>query len=567
MRKSMTRQRHRQRRAGHAPISNLEAVMLKQTQLMEHFLRSGGVSTTESGLSVARHRPMRAPVAHKTLPIQYDPMRLRMKFGNRMAKAVAQQKHGHPADPFADQDGHHPLYEQGFFQDSAMDPRVFTLLIQPMDSIVNMIPVRPNNVLNHKFAFVTGYNVFDAEVEGGQEEPDDDCGPAIAIDSDFDLCRIQFPYGRLARRTKPMEINELIRRFNLRDYDDFMFTGDLRGETVFPEHFGFGAQMDEDFIVQSAVRRWLFNLARYFQLWMMRNVWTGDPANNIGNKYKEFYGLTQLINNNYGDESPLDLESYDDDLGDCSFLNSDIKDFGGRCVGDSETGPTIYELLQEMEDTLYSRARKLGALPVQWGIFMLSPLWNELTKVIPCQMAGDGCHGGQDVMPNDGGSGLFNMSMREQMRRTQTIELNGRTYPVFLDDTMPYTEAGVQGPPDTQQYTSDIFFVPFTAFGQEVLFWEHIDYSETSRALAPIPGSQTDALGWSDDGRFHHVITAERWCFDVQSKVEPRLVFLAPHLAGRIQDVVACPLQRKPMAMDGAGNYAPHLGGAVTLEE
>ena len=101
-------------------------------------------------------------------------------------------------------------------------------------------------------------------------------------------------------------------------------------------------------------------------------------------------------------------------------------------------------------------------------------------------------------------------------------------------------------------YTGDIFFIPFRAGGREVLYWEHIDYSAIDQELAPIPGSQTDVLGWTDGGRYHHVISAERWCFEVQTKMEVRLVFLAPFLAGRIQNVCVRTLQPREVFYDGA---------------
>lgn len=556
-------------RTAPADVNNFLEVMVKQTELMERFLASSGSNmTAQPTHRQPQYELLRPMVGHKERPIVYESDRIMSMYGNRGLKAKRRVKAAGVAGPIVSAADHHPFYEIGFFQDCALDPTLFGMMVQPANSIINMIPVRANNNRTQKFGFVTSYTVTDA---AEQTEPSGACEPCLVIDQSWDAFKLSFPYGRLCRRTQAVEVNELIRRACAREYDDFRFVGDLRGEEVFPAHFGLGAQVDRDFIVQSAVRRKLFDLGRFFQLWMMPKVWTGDPANNVGTAYAEFYGLTQLIRDDYGEgTNPLTIESMTGPITDAAVLNSDIKDFGGRCLNVApdlgEGEHTIWEMLQEMESTLYLRAQQLGALPVQMGIFMISPIWNELVKALPCQMAGDGCIPSMGIATtmevNDGGSGMFNLAMREQMMRSMSLTINGRTYPVYLDDTMPYTLTPAN-PPDqfTQQYTSDIWFIPFTAYGEEMLYWEHMDYSELDQILSPIPGSATDLLGWTDGGRFHHVVSIERWCLEVQSKMETRLIFRAPHLAGRIQNVSACPLQRKPFAFDGAGNYAPTLGG------
>lgn len=550
-------------------LNNFENVMTRQLDLMERFLESSGsemIAGKKKSAVQHSYNILRPHIGNQHMPIYYESNRIMSMYGNRALKARKRTKAAGIAGPVVSAADHHPLYEIGFFQDCALDPTLYGMMVQPNDSIINMIPVRANNTRTQKFGFITAYNVtFDT----AQVEPTEPCDPCLVIDSNFEACKISFPYGRICRRTKTLEVNELIRRACAREYDDFMFVGDLRGQEVFPAHFGLNSQSDEGFIRQSAVRRKLFDLGRYFQLYMMPKVWTGDPANNISDAYMEFYGLANLIRDDYGElTNTLPIETYNG--ADCSELNSDIKNFNGRCLNDpGDTGAgerTIWQYLQEMESTLYLRAQRLGALPVQWAIFMLSTHWNELVKVLPCQMAGDGCNpvgGAGTLMVNDGGTGMFNLAMREQMLRSQTLTLNGRTYPIIIDDTMPYelTPANTTIGQYDQQYKADIWFIPFTGYGQELLYWEHMDYSVLDQALAPIPGSVTDLLGWSDGGRFHHSVTMERWCYELQSKFEARLIFRAPHLAGRIQNVVSCPMQRVPFAFDGAGNYDPTLGG------
>ena len=132
--------------------------------------------------------------------------------------------------------------------------------------------------------------------------------------------------------------------------------------------------------------------------------------------------------------------------------------------------------------------------------------------------------------------------MRQQLARTQTLELNGRVIDVVVDNFIPVTVTP-PAPPDEPHtlYTSSIFFIPFTiAGGQRVLWLEHMDYNEISPALSPIPNTQ-DMYGWTDNARFHHAIIRDLRCFKINTKIEPVMIFIAPHLAGRLDNVTVCP--------------------------
>lgn len=537
------------------PNDQVAAVLAKQNELFEQFLVRG---TKELEGGRRYDRLYGEVVSHPTMPLQYDPISLKRLVGPHIRRDVdrlekdQREKHTlHTLAPVSPD--HHPFYELGWFQDCALDRQFMSLLIQPQNSIVNLIPVRPNNTINQKFPFLTKYTVDEV---AGQTEPATACEGCIQITEALDACRISFPYGRLCRGGKTLESNELIRKACNREYDDFLFDGDLMGVGAPFVPFQSNAADHTNVFQWAAIKRQFFNLARYYQLWLMSKVWTADPVNNIGTGYKEFYGLLRLITDDY-DTNTLPVESFDGNRGDCALLNSDIKDFGGRCISDGTT-PNIYEVMQELESTLYLRANAIGALPVQWIWFMISPLWYELCKVLPYLMAHDSftvtnpAVTGQIALNN--GNSLFGLSMRQQLMNTMTIPLNGRNVPIRIEDNLPYTH------PTATKYTSDIFVIPFTANGTEVLYWEHMDYSELDRQFAGLPGSATDMLGWTDGGRFHHSLTMERHCFEIQTKFEPRLIFLAPHLAGRIQNVCCNTLQQKPMVFDGQGNYAPTLG-------
>jgi len=299
-------------------------------------------------------------------------------------------------------------------------------------------------------------------------------------------------------------------------------------------------------IVEGAVRKQMQQLGNVFNRWLASTLWNGDTANNVGTGYEEFDGLLRLVTDTYGTDATLPVTAETGTQADCATLNSDLKDFNSNCVGGGQE--SLYEYLYELESTLHMRA-VLQGVEIRNAAFVLNPLlWDQITKHLPCEIAGDGCAVGT-VQANDGGSGMFARDMRDQMRGQQTLTLNGRTYPVVFDNFIPYT-TGTDAGTGRPYYESDIFFIPITVASDgglvDVTRLEYKNYTEIGPQLGPANRAENDARGWTDGGRYHFIITNTRRCFEIDGKVEPTLVFIAPQLAGRIQNVRVCPLQAKP---------------------
>ena len=441
-----------------------------------------------------------------------------------------------------------PISHRGFFTDCRLDLPILNSTIQPIHTFFNSLQVRQSVLDRRKVGILTS---FSGDPTG--TAPVNPCDEPFTINDDVAACKVGFDFGRYATRTKTMEIDQLIDRACREGlFDNFFFVGDVQGVSATPSQ---RLLQNRDLLTSAAVRFQMSLIGRAKQRWSLQRLWTGDPANNTaGGGYRENMGLLNLITDNWQDSAVLApyIESTGGTQAECINLNSDVKDFNA-CIGavDPVNGRGIFNYLQELEDTLYNRAWRMGVLPVEWVIVMPSPHWNELVKAIPCEMVGDGCSGATfganlagTVNVNDGGSGMFNMAMREQLKREMAITLNGRgPYRVVLDDAIPYA---FDAP--TNSYTSSIFFIPLSVSGQLVTYLEHKDYSVIPNdRLAPIPGSQTDLRGWSDAGRFHWIVQRNAWCFELWCKTEWRLIFHAPQLAGRIDRVMACPLQAKDL--------------------
>lgn len=450
---------------------------------------------------------------------------------------VGRQKHDPPTDIMASLTDSRPLLDAAgtygsFFQDMTLDHTLMNMLLQPDYSLFNVLPVTSTIYDTQKYGFFTGYNV---DLMGNQTEPATPCEDPLVIDSAINAISMQFPIGRIARATKTFETTELIKRANMRQYDDFYILGGERG--VPSMNIPWEQLIDNPTLLQqAAIRRELAELAIYFQDYFARLLWTGDPANNaVGGAYKEPYGLTTLINGDYAN-SGLTLENLNG-AGDYAALNSlivnynDVLGFGTK---------NIYEYLSGVEQVLYRRARGIRALPVRWVIVMHSQTWDSLVDTLPMDMTKPWVNVPTQIdgfnLNANSGTDLYYLAMREQIGNRMELRLNGRTYPVLSDDTVPYTDGATAG-----DIVSDIWFIPLSVRNMPVLTIEHMDYSKISNELQPLPGNLQDMAGWTDGGRWLHNWNFRNHCWNVATRTEMRFKFTAPHLAARLQNVTARP--------------------------
>lgn len=416
----------------------------------------------------------------------------------------------------------------GLFADCCLEAPVLNTTLNPIYSLANIIPVRPMNLEKVRYAFLTSIS------EPGTEYPDYPCDPPPQV-GDIDGAYAEFYPGRISYRTKTMELDALISKACRGISEDLYLVGSVRGVSAFPTQEQLS---DRNFISRAAVRRQIQLIGRAMQRNLLNQLWTGDPTNATVNTehggWKMFWGLNHLIADDYHTDKDFvegtNLES----------LNSDVKDFEYNSIGGATS---LYNYMQALEDTIFQRAAQNGLLPVNWVWVMHPIIWSELVKHLPCEMLTDSCGYSNVTFTISADNGMGIQAIRQQMQNSMQISVNGRTAPVILDHSVPITKDG-QTPPS---YTSSIYYIPLTVAGQEVLYWTHRDYSAFDEVLSPIPGSADVGLrGWTDGGRFHFIVERSRRCFEVEAKAEFGLVFTAPWLAGRIDNVVANPLQEKP---------------------
>lgn len=432
--------------------------------------------------------------------------------------------------------------EGGLFVDCSLERSVLNTLIQPMGGLANMIPVRPTVDETVKYAFVT------QRTPSGTTPMDYPCDDPPVVGT-IDACFASFGIGRLEYSTRTIELDKIIQRAHRGVPDDLYFVGNIRGEPAIPSREDL---LNNNLVQQGAVRMQMSLQANAHQMQLFNWFWNGDPRpeavtmNGAHGGWQSFWGLNSMIANDYGTVAKPWVTGTN-----CTLLNSDVKDFSETEHGGFVGQDSIFDYLQELESTIYMRAFYMSLLPTRWVFVMHPIIWAEVVKYLPCDMAANSCVGPNVVInANDGGSGLYNLAMRRQLENTMQLQLNGRSVEVVLDSATPITENAPVAPATVPTYTSSIYLVPLTVRGEQTLYWRHMNYGEFGAALAPIP-NQPDTEGWSDAGRFHWIIDRDHGrCFKIRSKIEPALVFRAPHLAGRIDNVTVTPKQAKPLPVN-----------------
>jgi len=430
----------------------------------------------------------------------------------------------------------------GIFARCDLERPVLNTTLQPIRSFGNTIPYRMSNVINITYAYLTA-------ISNGSISPMDTICEIPPQPGDISACFATFTRGRLEFATKTIEPHELIQRLNNGVQDDLYFVGDLRGVSAFVDSAtltGAGGRANFPLIQAGAIRRQMQFVGRLHDRWLNYLFWYGDPTavgqNGAGGGLKSFWGMNSMIANDYGSKAWVTGTS-------CTQLNSQVVDYGNAIIGQS----ALYAQIQDLEANAYNKAQMMGT-PIEEAVFVMHhTLWNEWVKYLPCEMINDSCA----VIPansdtvvnmhvNDGGNGMFNLTMRRQLEANMRITVNGRSYGVVLDDALQVT--AVSGPPQT--YSGTIYFIPTRVAGEQVIFWDVTDYRAFYSMLPGLDASTGFAMGWTDGGLFHWVVDrANGRCFLIRGLIAPGLVYRTPHLAFRLDNVKAQVLSAKPLVV------------------
>lgn len=408
----------------------------------------------------------------------------------------------------------------GLFTDACRERQVINAVLAPTGidfptfGTTNESPI---------FSTLTGYS------EATGTEPTEPC-EAGPIPGTMTVCDISFPLGRKAYSSDTIDVDEVIMNACRGDTRDMMLLGGLDQMPMALDPRGITDQ-DKSAILNFTVKQQMYGVGRAYQRFVGQQKWTGDPSSSPTAGYHEFRGLDLMIATGYQDVNTTTA---------CPELDSDVKDFEGECLTSSTTH-NIHTYMSALEATLYFRAMRAGLLPVQWAWVMTPQVWHELTIVWPLMRQVEvAIRASVPTGAQLNVDASSTQDMTNAMRNGMSIVVNGRQYPVFVDDGIPVDTT--TAPATAATPMSSIYFVPMTILGgTPVTYWEHKDYRAIGQELtAPL----TQMLRfWTDDGRYLWTVDQRLWCFRVHAKMEARLIMRTPQLAGRIDNVLICPLQ------------------------
>lgn len=422
----------------------------------------------------------------------------------------------------------------GWLTYPGVDPDVFSTVVGFQPSLLSIVPAQ-GSVYNSPV-----YQVLTSIGADSGAEPTTVCGPA-PIGGVMAGGKVTAPFGLYKRQTRELNIARMGLRNDRADPTDVRLLGNPTGGTPWTDP-GF----NQGSILTNDLDTALFERAVAFHRLLSRQVWTGNPSNNVytatGTAYAEMAGLEKLINTGYRDaETGSALPS----------LDPYIRDFGKRRIDDGTNGAGLVNEVTYMVRNLKLLAETTGLDPVRWALFMRQGLFYELTKVWPCSYFTTVC--------NIPGTGAYQqvvdngdiIAMRDRMRTGSFLIVDGVEVPVITDGGITeYTSANLSGI-SRGCFNSDIFYLPLSVLGgRRTIYLEYFEY--TNPSINSVLGTGMFIGRTFSNGAFFETMDQTNGCFYLQAQIAPRLVVRTPWLAGRITNVQYCPLQhqRDPFPTD-----------------
>jgi len=365
------------------------------------------------------------------------------------------------------------LQPGGMFAIPNLDNAVISTMVRPL-GVGGILPSFASDDDDPRYGLLTGVS------DDIGSEPVAPCDDAPVGYMKGGTLTAQF--GHVMRKTNTIEPSKILRRrggvtTNLR------LIGEMFGNTeVKPS-------MDTTQMLDLVVKSEMVNVGVRMERTFANMIWQGTPANNTAQGgYMEFPGLdAQIATGQLDAVSGVAIPSAD------SFL----MDFNYAAV--DGTVNDIVRYLAEMLYHLEYLAETTGLSPVTFVICMRGQLWEEFTAAYPCRYLTNRCNNFSGTSPmviNDDN----NINMRDEMRRSMQIPINGRVYNVIKDDGMFEHNNTNNANIPAGSYASSIAVVPLRITGNfPTTYWEFVDYTLLqNKELRPLGQGAAKLPFWTD---------------------------------------------------------------------
>lgn len=422
-----------------------------------------------------------------------------------------------------------------------VDPAVFHTIVG-IRGILGQLPAVPSLFTNPLYTILTGVS------DDVGSEKTDVCDDA-PVGGLLQACNVTSVFGRYERSTREIELNRLGQQVDRSDPMDLTLVGNPISQTgIFTT--GPGDPTVPANLLNQEVARKMWELSISLHRLMSQQIWQGNPSNNTaGGGYKEMLGLDGLIRTGYVDAVTGTR---------CYSVDSDVKDFNYGNI--AVQGAQLVNALTYLYHTRKELAISTGVTPVRWVWAMRSEVFFELSALWPCAYLTYRC----DLAGISGAN--INMDatevgrLRDSMRNERFIPIDGDRIEVIIDDGIAVETGITNANVASGCSASSIYLIPMSVTGgRQVTYIEHFQYDNPAIR---------DALGRMVlgviEGAWITVPRQTNWCVQWQTKIEPRVVLRTPWLAGRLDNVVVCPLQYAPQPFPNNPYAFTDNGGGVT---
>jgi len=424
-----------------------------------------------------------------------------------------------------------------------VDQSVFHTVVGNL-GILSQLPTKASPYTDPTFAVLTGVQ----DISGNEKNLVCEDAPVAGLKK---VCLITSVFGRYERATPELELNRLGKLNDRADPIDLTLVGSpIHQSGVFAAGPGSPA-MPAD-ILKNEITQKFWELGIAFHRLLSVQLWQGNPANNsAGGGYMEMTGFDRLISTGY-----IDAQNG----ARCASIDSDLKDFSYGRIDLATVGVRIVDFVSSMYHFLKDKAERQGVMPVRWVFVMRPTLFWELTAVWPCSYLTYRCQTAANQMVTI--EATHQVEFRDAMRAGRYLLVDGEKIEVILDDGIDEDADIDNANVPAGCFSSDLYLVPMSVVGgRAVTYLEYADYANPSLSAA-LAGS--NMILARVDGAFLVWPRQKNQCIEFQAKIEPRLVMRTPWLAGRIQNVLYCPLQHEaepfpsdPYFVDGGPKTRP----------
>lgn len=397
----------------------------------------------------------------------------------------------------------------GLWNIPGLEREVVVAAVKPY-GVASALPLLPSVIEDPRFGSITG-------IEGHTgARVTTSCADAPA--GYMKGCTLTARFGLVRFDTNTIEMDKVMLRANRGDFKDLQLYGTLLGEQKLRP-----GSLTQEGVLNIVTKAEMIIAGVAAERLLSKDIWQGTVATGAGP------GLDVQIATGH-----IDAETSTA----CPAVDSDIKDFNYSAVGGTDRD--IVEYLSMMMYYLEDLAEGSGLAPVEFAVVMRPQLWYELSAVWPCRYMTNRCStsaGTNVAVINDDN----NVRMRDEMRRSMTIDINGKNYKV-ITDTGIYEKTNITNAQLLAgQYASSIYILPLTiSGGLKSTYMEYLDYSQASSDVALLNNTQSF---WTDGGVFAWAVEQVKWCYKLALKTERRVILRTPQLAGKLQNVKYTPLQ------------------------